>query len=108
MPVTTRNLADRHADDQRYQDLKRRLVAEWNDQQSDPPRPDILQETDRNGNVVHVYVTWDEWADLDAQTRSELIVDALQKAKGDAAVLELTLAMGLTPEESARLNVAVR
>ena len=39
MPVTTRNLADRHADDQRYQDLKRRLVAEWNDQQSDPPRP---------------------------------------------------------------------
>lgn len=108
MPVTTRNLADRHADDKRYQDLKRRLVAEWNNQQSAEPRPDILQETDRNGNVVHVYVTWEEWADLDAQWRSELIVDALQEANGEAAVLELTLAMGLTVAESARLNAMAR
>ena len=104
MPVRRRNLADRHADDARYNDLKQRLVAAWREQDNPAPSPDILEETDGQQRVVHVFVTWDEWADLDAQTRSEMIVEALQEVKGEAAVLELTIAMGLTRAEAARLG----
>lgn len=104
MPVRRHNLADRHADDARYNDLKRRLVAAWREQENPAPSPDILEETDRQQRVVHVFVTWDEWRDIDAQTRSEMIVQALQEVKGEAAVLELTIAMGLTSDEASRLG----
>jgi hypothetical protein len=58
---------------------------------------------------VHVTVTWDAWADLDAQTRSEIIVDAFQEVKGEAAIVDLALAMGLTSAEADRLmNVGRR
>jgi hypothetical protein len=59
----------------------------------------FLEETDAQNRIIHVTVTWDEWSDLDAQTRSEMIVDALQGREGQAAVVELTLAMGLTHAE---------
>jgi hypothetical protein len=103
MPVRTRSIYDRHAGDQRYAELRQRLVREWSGNAGPAPAPDITEETDPQGRIVHVIVTWDEWADLDAQTRSELIVDALQAVRGDAAVLNLALAMGLTAAESVRL-----
>jgi hypothetical protein len=80
------------------------LLAAWRDQPNPPPSPDILEEIDRQQRVVHVFVTWDEWADLDAQTRSEMIVEALQDVKGEEAVLDLSIAMGLTAAEAARLG----
>jgi hypothetical protein len=105
MPVRTQSLAERHADDTRFNVLKRRLIDEWTGRSpGEGNAPDILEETDRQGRVVRVVVTWDEWADLDAQTRSEIIVEALQSAKGDEAVLDLALAMGLTVVEAARFR----
>ncbi|HEY5962327.1 MAG TPA: hypothetical protein VIV60_37480 [Polyangiaceae bacterium] len=103
MPVRTHSIFDRRANDDRYQKLKARLVDEWSGRPGEEPLPDILEERDARSRVIHVTVTWDEWSDLDAQTRSELIVDALQAVKGEAAVVELTLAMGLTRAEAARL-----
>ena len=103
MPVHTRSIHDRRAGDRRYQDLKQRLVDEWLERGGTPPAPDINQETDAQGRLVNVVVSWDEWADLDAQTRSELIVDALREAKGVEAVQELALAMGITSAEGVRL-----
>jgi hypothetical protein len=55
---------------------------------------------------MHVVVTWDAWADVDAQTRSEIIVDAFQAVKGQEAIANLTLAMGLTSGEAGRLRSA--
>jgi hypothetical protein len=103
MPVRTQNLADRRADDTRFNDLLQRLIVEWNSPGSPVgTAPDILEEKDHRGRLVNVLVTWDDWADLDAQTRSEMIVDALQAVRGKEAVLELALAMGLTKAEATR------
>ena len=103
MPVTHRSIYDKRAGDQRYQSLKQRLVAEWSETGGSAPAPDIMEEEDAQGRVVHVIVTWDDWADLDAQTRSELIVEAFKEVKGEAAIIDLILAMGLTKAEAARL-----
>jgi len=105
MPVHRHSVHDRRAGDQRYAELRRRLVAEWQSQPGGtPPLPDISEETDRQGRIAHVTVTWDAWDDLDAQTRSELIVDAFQLVHGEPAIVNLTLAMGLTTAERARLE----
>ena len=103
MPVRTQNIFDRRANDDRYQKLRVRLIDEWQGRPGVQPLPDILEEKDAGNRIVHVTVTWDEWSDLDAQTRSELIVDALQEVKGQAAIVDLSLAMGLTRAEAARL-----
>jgi hypothetical protein len=103
MPVRTQNIFDRRANDDRYQKLRARLIDEWQGRPGVQPLPDILEEEDASNRVVHVTVTWDEWSDLDAQTRSELIVDALQEVKGQAAIVDLSIAMGLTSAEAARL-----
>jgi hypothetical protein len=42
--------------------------------------------------------------DFNARARSEMIVDAFQIVKGQAAVSELTLAMGLRSAEAKRLR----
>jgi hypothetical protein len=106
MPVRTQNVSDRRAGDARYQQLKSRLVEEWSGRSGAKPAPDILEEQDARGRVVYVTVTWDEWADIDAQTRSEIIVDAFQAVKGEPAIVDLALAMGLTGAEAARLAKA--
>ena len=108
MPVHKRVVQDRRADDARYRELRDRLVAEWRGLPSQAPVPDIEEETDARDGVVHVVVTWDEWEDLNAQTRSEMIVDAFQIVKGQAAVSDLTLAMGLTSAEAKRLGGSAR
>lgn len=111
MPVHKRNIQERRADDARYRTLKDRLIAEW---QRDPQQPapagapDIEEETDARDRVLHVVVTWDEWGDLDAQTRSEIIVDAFQAVKEQAAITDLTLAMGLTSAEAGRIRGVAR
>jgi hypothetical protein len=105
MPVHSRNLSDRRADDDRYQELKARLIAEWRGvAPPEPGAPDITEERDRRARVVHVQVIWDDWADLDAQTRSEMIVDAFQAVRGEEAIVDLSLAMGLTRTEAERFR----
>lgn len=102
MPVRTRSIFDRRAGDVRYAELKARLIDEWSGKGGPLPAPDIAEETDAQGRVLHVVVSWDSWADVDAQTRSELIVDAFQAVKGREAAVDLALAMGVTSAEAAR------
>ncbi len=111
MPVHKRSIQERRADDARYRALKEQLIAEWRrDPNESAPAgaPDLEEETDARDHVLQVLVTWDEWADLDAQTRSELIVDAFQAVKDPQAIANLTLAMGATSAEAARLRGTVR
>jgi hypothetical protein len=111
MPVHKRNIQERRAEDDRYRALKEQLIAEWRrDPQQPAPAgaPDIEEETDARDQVLHVVVTWDEWADLDAQTRSEIIVDAFQAVKEAPAIANLTLAMGVTTAEAGRLRGVAR
>jgi hypothetical protein len=106
MPVHKRSIQEKRADDTRYRELRDRLVAEWRGDAGSPPAPDIDEETDARDRVMHVVVTWDAWSDVDAQTRSEIIVDAFQAVKGQEAITNLTLAMGLTSGEAGRLRSA--
>src|SRR3974390_1765941 len=104
MPVRTTSVQQKRADDPRYRELHDRLVAEWRGEAGALPVPDIEEETDTRDHVLHVIVTWDEWADLGAQARSEVIVDAFQAVKGAQALANLALAMGVTRAEAGRLG----
>ncbi len=86
--------------------LKSKLLAEWdNTNATAPGAPEIREETDRAGNVVHVYVIWDEWRNLDQLQRSELITDAFISKYGEQAINHFTVAMGLTADEARRMGI---
>ncbi len=104
MPVRVRNINDLRADDARYQTLRARLEAEWRGTGGEAPNPDIDEITNAQGRTTQVIVTWEAWADLDAQTRSEMIVDVFQAVRGAGAIVDLSLAMGLTAGEATRLR----
>lgn len=100
MPVVTRSPHKNIANE----DLKKRLVDEWRETGTQEPRPTIIHELDERGNVVHVYVIWSEWGDLDQRMRSELITEAYWDVF-DVKGLALTVAMGLTAEEANRMGI---
>lgn len=68
-----------------------------------PSSPDIVEEEQR-GNHLHVTVLWDEWDDLAVEERGQIIMDAYKEARADD-VLNITIAMGLTPAEAKRIGV---
>jgi hypothetical protein len=100
MPVVTKKQRRTTAN----QELKDRLVAEWRNLDAQEPKPLIYQEEDDQGVVVHVYVVWDDWGDLDQLERSEIITEAYWEVF-DVKGLALTVAMGLTPEEAKRMRI---
>lgn len=100
MPVVVRKQRRSAPNDE----LKQRLVAEWQERGSQEPRPKIIHEEDDQGNVVHVFVIWDDWGALDQEMRSEIITEAYWEAF-DTAGLALTVAMGLTPKEAERMRI---
>jgi hypothetical protein len=51
-------------------------------------------------------VIWDEWAPLSQQDRSEIIMDAYVRAKGQGDAVRISVAMGLTAAEAARMGIA--
>ena len=85
--------------------LKARLVAEWRDPASAAPQPVILEEGGGPNQPVHVYVIWDDWAGVSQVERSEVIMDAFEEQFGQARAVNVTVAMGLTPDEAGRLGI---
>ena len=81
------------------------LAAEWITPQPNNPEPVILEETVRGQGIAHVYVVWSEWADLDGVERSEIIMEAAEKKFSPDDVLNISIAMGLTPIEADRLHI---
>jgi hypothetical protein len=101
-PMPVRELASKHPPE--YADLVGDLVREWKNP-SESPEPVILFERDSKKLVVHVYVIWGAWRDTDRIARSEIIMDAAEQALAPDEVLNITIAMGLTPEEAKRLGI---
>jgi hypothetical protein len=62
-------------------------------------------ERDRAKNIAHVYVVWNQWADLDRSTRSELILDAAEEVLGLQKSLKIIVAMGLTKTEAKAMRL---
>lgn len=67
--------------------------------------PVIIEEAMSPGQSVHVYVIWDEWASVTEEHRSAAILDAYDEAKGKTAMMNISIAMGLTPTEADRLGI---
>ncbi|MDQ2730731.1 MAG: hypothetical protein M3Y56_03650, partial [Armatimonadota bacterium] len=66
--------------------------------------PIIVEESGPN-SPVHLYVIWSDWAELNQQERSEIIMEAFEDVNGLENVLNVTVAMGLTPVEAKRMHI---
>ena len=84
-------------------ELTRRLVEEWR-HPKESGQPLILLKCGAEHQPTHVYVIWDDWADLPQQERSEIIMDAFESTHSPEEALDVTVAMGLTPEEADRMK----
>ena len=83
------------------------LEAEWESPQNAEPL--IIEEKPREeAPPNHIYVVWQEWSDLSPLERSRVIFAAYAHKLGPAnegLVQEVTLAMGLTPDEAKAMNI---
>lgn len=83
------------------------LEAEWQNPQNTEPL--IIEERPRqDAPPNHIYVVWQEWSDLTPLERSRVIFAAYSQKLGrenEAFLQEVTLAMGLTPDEAKRMNI---
>lgn len=102
MPVIKRKLRAEHPDHQKLVD---ELVRHLKDEPDLPELPRIIEEDDRLSNNMHVYVLWDAWNSVTERERSEIILEAYKKARGQEEMLRVTIAMGVTPLEAKNLGL---
>ena len=96
---------ERHRPSPSARVLVQRLAAEWSSPSSTASQPVILEERNAPDGPMHVYVVWDDWADLSGVERSEVVMEALEQRYGREQALNVTVAMGLTTPEAERLNI---
>jgi hypothetical protein len=88
-------------------ELEERLVQELTTPIQDPSaQPIVIAEPPGDGPITRLFVIWDEWAPLSQQDRSEIIMDAYVRAKGQGDAVRISVAMGLTAAEAARMGIA--
>jgi hypothetical protein len=102
MPIRQRKLASPHP---KAPDLRLRLAEEWRHPNDTALEPVIIEEAGIANRPTHLYVIWEEWGELNQQERSEIIMDAYEEVRGRDKALEVTVAMGLTPQEARRMNI---
>ncbi len=88
-------------------ELQDRLARELTTPSADPnAQPIIIAEPpEGQGPITRLFVIWDEWAPLSQQDRSEIIMDAYTRAKGQPEAVRISVAMGLTAAEAARMGI---
>ncbi len=69
-------------------------------------QPIIVAEPPDPAPIARLFVIWDDWGDLSQQDRSEIIMNAYIRAKGQQAGLRISVAMGLTSAEAKRMGIA--
>ena len=93
------------------QDLKadyllQRLTQEWTKPDENALEPVIIEAAEeRYFGSTHLYVIWSDWGTRSQQERSELIMKAYKATHDAEAFLNVTVAMGLTPEEAQRMGI---
>jgi hypothetical protein len=86
--------------------LRQRLIDEWRNPRQQG-QPDIIIDQQPGPQApVHVFVIWDEWEGLNQIERSEIITEAYEAVHGPDEVVRVTVAMGVTPQEAPRFNLA--
>ena len=91
-----------------HRDLVRELAQEIDLDQPEGPSgaPTIIEEAVRGSPHIHVTVIWDRWAPIPADDRGRVILDAYTQARGEQEMLKISVALGVTVEESRRLGIA--
>ena len=84
-------------------DLVDRLAAEL--KSANGTQPVILEEQISATGSRHVHVIWDKWQNISDEQRSRLIVDAYRRAEGENVASEITIAVGVTPEDALSLGL---
>jgi hypothetical protein len=81
-----------------------RQELELGDQSQNEESAIYLEEVRKRG-PLHVYVVWSKWSKHGLLERSEVIMDAMEQAKGfEDDLNRVTLAMGATPDEWKRMG----
>jgi hypothetical protein len=81
------------------------LAQEWGASTSHASEPLILEEFDRSNEIEHVYVVWSRWSGIDRAERSEIIMDAAETHLGPSKARNITVAMGVEPDEARRMGL---
>ena len=76
------------------------LSLEWKTSQSQSGEPLILVERDQKGRPARVHVVWSKWQSIDRGERSEIIVEAAENALSQDDAMNISIAMGMTPDEA--------
>lgn len=88
-----------------YQTFAQRIVEEIKNPQEGMAEPVIVLESQGQQTPTHLYVIWSEWGQLTQLERSEIALEAYREAKGRNFASNLRVALGLTPEEAARIGI---
>ena len=80
------------------QELRVELLGEMQHPKNEG-EPDILIEGDAKAGV-HLFVIWAKWLGLEQAVRSRNILDAYAEWKDEREALQVTVSMGLTPDEA--------
>lgn len=93
--------------EEKHPDLVKELaqVLQKNNAQGPADEPEIIIEQIKHSNSLHVTVIWDEWATIDPEDRGSTILDAFAQVKGEAEMLRITLALGVTRAEASRIGI---
>ena len=86
--------------------LLQQLTTEF-EQYDDPDQEyhQPLVNVEHRGSRTHLLVIWDIWRLISQQERSLLVMEAYKAARGVAAALDVSVAMGLTQDEAAQMGI---
>lgn len=85
--------------------LEERLAREIGAPTEDPNAPVIVAEPPGEGPIARLFVIWDAWDSISQQDRSEIIMNAYTRERGQADALRISVAMGLTRAEAGRMGI---
>jgi len=85
-------------------ELRKEIESELQ-QPTDNPEPIIIVERP-NPTTTHLFVIWSRFDGLEQIVRSRIILDAFEAVRGEREVLNVTVSMGLTPAEAARMGIS--
>ncbi len=88
-----------------YETFAHRIAEEIRNPQEGMAEPVIVLEAQGQQSPNHLYVIWSEWGQLTQLERSEIALEAYSEAKGVSSARNIRVALGLTPEEAARMGI---
>jgi hypothetical protein len=104
MPVIQRKPSRQHPEhDALVRELVRHLAPAADDEL--PAFPRIVEEAVPLSRALRVFVLWDRWESVRDIERSEIILEAYDQARGREAMLQISVASGVTPTEAMQLGM---